>query len=123
MRQDTPPSGAGPRGCARIPFYCSPPMPVIRHGAEAMKTRYLPRMATGEIVMSFGVTEPNAGTDTSRIQTRAEKRGDRWVVHGRKVWNTNARQATHMLLLARTTPREETAARPYRGMTLFFTAF
>jgi hypothetical protein len=73
--------------------------------------------------MSFGVTEPNAGTDTSRIQTRAEKRGDRWVVHGRKVWNTNARQATHMLLLARTTPREETAARPLRGMTLFFTEF
>jgi hypothetical protein len=95
----------------------------VKHGSAPLKARYLPRIATGEIVMSFGVTEPNAGTDTSRIQTRAEKRGDRWVVHGRKVWNTNARQATHMLLLARTTPREETAARPLRGMTLFFTEF
>jgi acyl-CoA dehydrogenase len=98
-------------------------MPLVKHGSAALKARYLPRIATGEIVMSFGVTEPNAGTDTSRIQTRAEKCSDRWVVHGRKVWNTNARQATHMLLLARTTPREETAARPLRGMTLFFTEF
>jgi len=72
-------------------------------------------------VMSFGVTEPNAGTDTSRIQTFAERKGDRFVVNGRKVWNTNARQATHMLLLARTAPRD--AATPYRGLTLFFTPF
>jgi hypothetical protein len=71
--------------------------------------------------MSFGVTEPNAGTDTSRIQTFAERKGDRFVVNGRKVWNTNARQATHMLLLARTAPRD--AAKPYRGLTLFFTPF
>ena len=116
-------AGAGTSGASPIHFYMFPPMPLVKHGSAALKARYLPRIATGEIVMSFGVTEPNAGTDTSRIQTRAEKRGDRWVVHGRKVWNTNARQATHMLLLARTTPREETAARPYRGMTLFFTAF
>ena len=96
-------------------------MPVIKHGAEAMKTRYLPRMATGEIVMSFGVTEPNAGTDTSRIQTRAEARGDRFVVNGRKVWNTNAQNATHILLLARTAPRDD--AKPFKGLTLFFTEF
>ncbi|OLD67934.1 MAG: acyl-CoA dehydrogenase, partial [Candidatus Rokubacteria bacterium 13_1_20CM_70_15] len=63
----------------------------------------------------------NAGTDTSRIQTRAEKQGDRYVVDGRKVWNTNARQATHILLLARTSPRD--AAKPFGGMTLFFTEF
>ncbi len=116
-------AGAGTSGASPIHFYMFPPMPLVKHGSAALKARYLPRIATGEIVMSFGVTEPNAGTDTSRIQTRAEKRGDRWVVHGRKVWNTNARQATHMLLLARTTPREETAARPLRGMTLFFTEF
>ena len=52
--------------------------------------------------MAFGVTEPNAGTDTSRIQTRAEKQGDRWIVNGRKVWTTNAQHATKILLLART---------------------
>jgi hypothetical protein len=96
-------------------------MPLIKHGSEDLKRRYLPRIPTGEIVMSFGVTEPNAGTDTSRIQTFAERKGDRFVVNGRKVWNTNARQATHMLLLARTAPRD--AAKPYRGLTLFFTPF
>jgi alkylation response protein AidB-like acyl-CoA dehydrogenase len=98
-----------------------PPMPIIKHGSEALKRRYLPKIPTGEIVMSFGVTEPNAGTDTSRLQTFAERKGDRFIVNGRKVWNTNARQATHMLLLARTAPRDE--AKPFRGLTLFFTPF
>jgi hypothetical protein len=98
-------------------------MPVIKHGAEALKQKYLPRVASGEIVMSFGVTEPNAGTDTSRIQTFARRGGDRFVVNGRKVWNTNARQATHILLLARTEPRDAHPGKPFRGMTLFFTEF
>src|SRR5436309_13042785 len=98
-----------------------PPMPVIKHGSEELKRRYLPQISTGEIVMSFGVTEPNAGTDTSSIHTRAERHGDRFVVNGRKVRNTNAQHATHMLLLARTSPRE--AAAPFSGMTLFFTPF
>jgi alkylation response protein AidB-like acyl-CoA dehydrogenase len=114
-------AGAGTSGASPIHFYMFPPMPVIKHGSEDLKRRYLPRMPSGEIVMSFGVTEPNAGTDTSRIQTAAERRGDRFIVNGRKVWNTNARQATHMLLLARTAPRDP--ARPFRGLTLFFTPF
>jgi len=114
-------AGAGTSGASPIHFYMFPPMPVIKHGSEAMKQKYLPKIATGEIVMSFGVTEPNAGTDTSRIQTLAEKKGDRFIVNGRKVWNTNARQATHMLLLARTTARAD--GKPYRGLTLFFTPF
>src|SRR5216117_3850365 len=114
-------SGAGTSGASPVHFYMFPPMPIIKHGSEDLKRRYLPRIATGEIVMSFGVTEPNAGTDTSRIQTFAERRGDRFVVNGRKVWNTNAQQATHMLLLARTAPRDD--AKPYRGMTLFVADF
>src|SRR5438477_4211410 len=121
MLHDIAASGAGTSGCSPIHFYTSPPMPVIKHGSEALKRKYLPRIATGEIVMSFGVTEPNAGTDTSRIQTRAERKDDRYVINGRKVWNTNARQATHILLLARTSPRD--AAKPFAGMTLFFTEF
>ncbi len=121
MLHDIAASGAGTSGCSPIHFYCFPPMPVIKHGTEAMRRKYLPRMATGEIVMSFGVTEPNAGTDTSRIQTRAERRGDRFVVDGRKVWNTNAQNATHILLLARTSPRDDT--KPFKGLTLFFTEF
>jgi hypothetical protein len=116
-------AGAGTTGASPIHFYLFPPLPLITHGSADLKQRYLPGIATGEIVMSFGVTEPNAGTDTSHIETRAERAGDRWIVTGRKVWNTNARHATHILLLARTTPRADTADRPFRGMTLFFTRF
>ncbi len=116
-------AGAGTSGASPIHFYVFPPMPLIKHGSEALKRKYLPRIATGEIVMSFGVTEADAGTDTSRIQTRAEKRGDRWVINGRKVWNTNAQRATKILLLARTTPREQVGATPFKGMTLFFADF
>src|SRR6266699_1515268 len=114
-------AGAGTTGASPVHFYMFPPMPIIKHGSEDLKRRYLPQIPTGEIVMSFGVTEPNAGTDTSRIQTFAEQQGDRFIVNGRKVWNTNARQATHMLLLARTAPRDP--AKPFRGLTLFFTPF
>jgi acyl-CoA dehydrogenase len=121
MLHDIAASGAGTSGCSPIHFYCFPPMPVMKHGTEALKRKYLPRVATGEIVMSFGVTEPNAGTDTSRLQTRAELQGDRYIVNGRKVWNTNAQNATHTLLLARTAPRDP--ARPFAGLTLFFTEF
>jgi len=116
-------AGAGTSGASPIHFYMFPPLPLIKHGSKALKERYLPRIATGEIVMSFGVTEPNAGTDTSRIQTRAVLEGDRFVVNGRKVWNTNAQNATHILLLARTETREKNAQKPFGGLTLFFTAF
>jgi acyl-CoA dehydrogenase len=114
-------AGAGTTGASPIHFYMFPPMPLVKHASEDLKRSVLPRIATGEIVMSFGVTEPNAGTDTSRIETRAERHGNRYVVHGRKVWNTNARQATHILLLARTAARDP--AKPFAGLTLFFTPF
>ena len=114
-------SGAGTSGASPIHFYVFPPTPVIKYGTEAMKRTCLPAICTGDTVMAFGVTEPNAGTDTSRIQTRAERRGDRWVVNGRKVWTTNAQHATKILLLARTSERDP--GRPLKGMTLFFTDF
>src|SRR2546428_9625743 len=111
-------SGAGTSGASPIHFYVFPPTPIIKYGAAEMKQKYLPRIAAGDIVMAFGVTEPNAGTDTSRIQTRAVKRGDRWIVNGRKVWTTNAQHANKILLLARTDDRDP--QKPLRGMTLFF---
>ena len=92
--------------------------PVIHHGSEAMKQKYLPPTAKGELHVSFGVTEDDAGTDTSRIRTFARRDGDRWIVNGKKVWNTKAQQAQKILLLARTTPREE-CKRRMDGMTLF----
>ena len=91
---------------------------MIHHGSEAMKERYLPPTASGELQVSFGVTEDDAGTDTSRIRTFARRDGDGFIVDGKKVWNTKAQQAQKILLLARTTPREECAKR-LDGMTLF----
>jgi alkylation response protein AidB-like acyl-CoA dehydrogenase len=111
-------SGAGTTGASPIHFYVFPPTPIIKYGTEAMKQKYLPLVASGAITLAFGVTEPDAGTDTSRITTRAERRDGRWVVHGRKVWTTNARRADKILLLARTSERDP--ARPFKGMTLFF---
>src|SRR4030095_12673063 len=113
-------SGAGTSGCSPIHFYVFPPTPIVKDGTEASKRAYLPRIVSGDIVMAFGVTEPNAGTDTSRIQTRAVKQGDKWMVNGRKVWTTNAQHANKILLLARTSERDP--KKPLRGMTLFFTA-
>ena len=92
--------------------------PVIHHGSEELKQRTLPPTARGELHVSFGVTEDDAGTDTSRIRTRAERTAGGWTVTGKKVWNTKAQQAQKILLLARTTSREE-CARPLQGMTLF----
>jgi acyl-CoA dehydrogenase len=111
-------SGAGTSGASPIHFYVFPPTPIIKFGSVEMKRKYLPRISAGDIVMAFGVTEPNAGTDTSRIQTRAERRGDRWIVNGRKVWTTNAQHANKILLLARTADRDP--QHPLKGMTLFF---
>ncbi|NML97094.1 acyl-CoA/acyl-ACP dehydrogenase [Paraburkholderia sp. RP-4-7] len=111
-------SGAGMSGASAVHFYVFPPQPIMRHGSEELKRRCLPAMAKGEMLMAFGVTEPTSGVDTSRIRTKAERKGDRWVINGQKVWTTNAQNATKILLLARTSPRDE--KRPLDGMTLFF---
>jgi acyl-CoA dehydrogenase len=92
--------------------------PVIRHGSDRMKEQTLPATARGELHVSFGVTEDDAGTDTSRIRTFAHRDGTGYRIRGKKVWNTKAQQAQKILLLARTTPRDE-CRRPYDGMTLF----
>lgn len=109
----------GANGASAIHFYIFPPGPIIRHGSEEMKRKYLPDIANGKSLMCFGVTEPNAGVDTSRITTKATKRPGGWVINGRKIWITNAKNANRILLLARTSPRTE--ERPTDGMTLFFT--
>lgn len=112
-------SGAGTSGASALHFYVFPPGPIVKHGSEEMKRKYLPRLARGELLMAFGITEPNAGTDTSRITTRAEKQPDgRWLINGQKVWTTNAQNAEKILLLTRTSPRNP--EHPLDGMTLFF---
>ena len=112
-------SGAGMSGGSAIHFYVFPPAPIVRHGSESMKREWLPKIAAGEVLTAFGVTEPTAGVDTSRIRTKADKIDGGYVVNGQKVWITNAQNATKILLLARTSPRDET--KPLHGMTLFFT--
>jgi acyl-CoA dehydrogenase len=112
-------SGAGLSGASPVHFAVFPPMPIMRHGTEDLRRRILPEIAAGRLSLAFGVTEPNAGTDTSRIQTMARRDGAGWVVSGRKVWTSNARHSAKMLLLARTTPFEAGGPRTLDGLTLF----
>jgi acyl-CoA dehydrogenase len=111
-------SGACMNGASSIHLSVFGMNPVVKFGSEEMKRKYLPRVAEGSLHVAFGVTEPDAGTDTSAITTRARRDGDRYVIRGRKVWTSKAMDAEKVLLLARTTPLEECAKRT-DGMTLF----
>jgi len=92
---------------------------LLRHGSGEQKRRYLPRIASGELrLQSFAVTEPTSGTDTTRIRTFAERRGDRYVVNGQKVWISRVQHSDLMLLLARTTPLAEVAKKT-EGLSVF----
>jgi len=95
--------------------------PVVGFGSDAQKQRMLPPLVSGAERACFGVTEPDAGLDTTKITTRAERQGDRYVVHGRKVWTSTAQHAQRILLLARTTPLEQ-CARSADGLSVFYTA-
>src|SRR5262245_7099272 len=92
---------------------------VLRHGPEAQTRHYLPRIATGELrLQAFGVTEPNAGSDTTKLQTTAVRRGDRYVVNGQKIFISRVLQSDLMLLLARTTPIDQ-VKRKTDGLSVF----
>jgi alkylation response protein AidB-like acyl-CoA dehydrogenase len=92
---------------------------LLRHGSKAQKRQYLPKIASGELrLQAFGVTEPTTGSDTTRLKTRAERRGDTYVIRGQKVWTSRALQSDLMLLLARTTPVESVARRG-DGLSVF----
>ncbi len=91
---------------------------ILRHGSAAQKEAYLPKIATGELrLQAFGVTEPTAGTDTTRISTFARREGDHYVVSGQKLWISRAEHSDLMVLLCRTTARED-AAKPSDGMSV-----
>ncbi|MCI0546077.1 MAG: acyl-CoA/acyl-ACP dehydrogenase, partial [Candidatus Rokubacteria bacterium] len=92
---------------------------VLRHGSEAQKRRYLPKIATGELrLQAFGVTEPNSGSDTTKLQTTAVRQGDRYVVNGQKMFISRVLQSDLMLLLARTTPVDQ-VKRKTDGLSVF----
>ncbi|MGE0718514.1 MAG: acyl-CoA dehydrogenase family protein [Alphaproteobacteria bacterium] len=120
MVQAVAESGAAMSGVSAIHLNIFGPNPIAVFGTPEQKRRFLPPLIAGTERACFGVTEPDAGLDTSRIRTRAVREGDRYIVHGRKIWTSTAQSAHKILLIARTTPAEETA-RPIDGLTLFYT--
>jgi acyl-CoA dehydrogenase len=115
-------SGAGMSGASAVHINVFGLNPVVVFATAEQKRRMLPPMVQGREKCCFAVTEPNAGLDTTRLATRAVRRGDRYLVSGTKVWISTAQVANKILLLARTTPREE-ASRPTEGLSLFYTDF
>jgi len=94
------------------------PQAIVKHGTPEQKAEWLPAIASGELITCFGVTEPDAGLDTTRISTRARREGGDYVISGRKIWTSVAQQAARVVLLARTAEYDE--ADPTGGLTLFF---
>ncbi len=92
---------------------------LLRHGSAAQKQKYLPGIATGDLrLQAFGVTEPTTGSDTTSLKTFARRQGDRYIVNGQKIWTSRAEHSDLMVLLARTTPKEETTRRT-QGLSVF----
>ena len=115
-------SGACFSGASAIHMNIFSPKPIAKHGTEDQKMRMLTPLIKGEDRVCFGVTEPNAGLDTTKIETRAERSGNQYIVNGRKIWTSVAQSATKIMLLARTTPIDQ-CAKPTDGMSLFYTDF
>jgi acyl-CoA dehydrogenase len=114
-------SGAGFSGASAVHMNIFGLNPVVVFGDDAQKQRMLPPIVAGDEKACFAVTEPNAGLDTTKLQTRAERRGEHYVVNGAKIWISTAQVADRMLILVRTTPIEE-VTKPTEGLSLFYTA-
>jgi len=115
-------SGAGFSGASAVHINIFGPMPIVKFGTDDQKRRFLPPLIAGEDKSCFAVTEPNSGLDTSSLETRAERVGNRWQITGRKIWTTGAQRATKIMLIARTTPKDQ-CRRPTDGLSLFYTEF
>lgn len=109
-------SGGNPSACHAQMYVMGT---LLRHGSDAQKERYLPRIADGSLrLQAFGVTEPGAGSETTRIATRAERVPEGWRINGQKIWTSRALYSDLMLLLARTTPYDD-VAKPTEGLSAF----
>ncbi len=122
MMQAIAESGAGFSGASAVHMNIFGLNPVVVFGTEEQKRRMLPPLIAGRERACFAVTEPNTGLNTTRIKTRAERSGDRYLISGQKVWISTAQVAEKMLLLARTTPLDR-CRRPQDGLSLFYTDF
>ena len=115
-------SGAGFSGASAMHLNIFGPMPVVKFGSDAQKQTHIPRLISGQDKMCFAVTEPDAGLDTASLTTRAVRTNDGYVISGRKMWTTNAQRANKILIIARTTPKDQ-VKRPTEGLSLFYTDF
>jgi len=120
MMQTISQSGAGMAGASAVHMNIFGLNPVVVFGQAEQKRRMLPPIAQGKAKACFAVTEPNTGLNTTQLKTKAERRGDRYVVNGQKVWISTAQVADYMLLLARTTALDQ-VAKPSEGLSLFYT--
>ncbi len=114
-------SGAGLSGASAVHMNIFGLNPVVVFGTQDQKNRMLPPIAAGKEKACFAVTEPDAGLQTTKLKTRAERRGDRYIINGAKVWISTAQVAEKMLILVRTTPLDE-VRKPTDGLSLFYTA-
>ena len=117
MLEEIAASGAAMNGCSAVHLSIFGMEPIRKHGSPELAAAILPRVASGDLHVAFGITEADAGADTTSIRTRAVRDGDEYVVTGAKVWTTKASLCEMCLLLVRTTPKEE-CGRPTEGMTL-----
>ena len=122
MMQAISESGAGLSGASAVHLNIFGLNPVVVFGTEAQKSRMLPPLIRGEEKACFGVTEPDAGLNTTALKTFAERKGDKYVVRGQKIWITTAQVATKILLLARTTPYDQIKKKT-DGLSLFYADF
>lgn len=120
MMQTIAESGAGMSGCSALHLNIFGLNPVVVYGTEEQKRRMLPPLIAGQEKACFVVTEPNVGLNTTQLKTKAERRGDHYLLNGAKVWISSAQVAEKMLILARTTPLEEVKS-PKHGLSLFYT--
>ena len=115
-------SGAGFSGASAVHLNIFGPMPIAKFGSEALKQRAIPRLISGEDKICIGITEPDSGLDTTSLTTKAVRTKDGYVISGRKVWTTMAQRATKMLIIARTTPKDQ-VKKATEGLSLFYTDF
>jgi acyl-CoA dehydrogenase len=115
-------SGAGFSGASALHLNIFGPMPVAKFGSEDQKKRAIPRLISGEDKLCIGITEPDAGLDTTSLTTKAERTNDGYLISGRKVWTTSAQRANKILIIARTTPRDQ-VEKSTQGLSLFYTDF
>lgn len=122
MMQAVAESGAGFSGASAMHLNIFGPMPIAKFGSEALKASAIPRLISGEDKICIGITEPDSGLDTTSLTTRAVRTNDGYVISGRKVWTTMAQRANKMLIIARTTPKDQ-VKKATEGLSLFYTDF